>query len=112
MFGQRRLGVVAVRQGLLRRQRRQPGEAAPTVEGGVAADQDQPGRDGARRSRARPGPQRPQARFLEGLLGRVEIAEDSQQGGQDLRPGRREGGRDPGGVGLGLAHPARLGSGL
>ena len=58
---------------------------AHLVDRGVLADQDQPGGRIARRTVVRPGLERPQASLLERLLGRVEIAEIAQQGGDRLR---------------------------
>ena len=63
---------------------------------GVAADEDQPGGGIARRPVLRPVLQRPQAGVLEGLLGRVEIAEIAQQRADRLGPGRGQRRVDPG----------------
>ena len=70
-----------------------------SVDGGVAPDEDQPGGRIARRALLGPGPQRPEARLLEGFLGRVEIAEIAQQGADGLGPGRAQRRVDPGHVG-------------
>ena len=98
-LGQRRLGVVQVGDRRLVGQRHLLGAAAHIVDGGVAADEDQPGGGIARRAVLRPGLQRPQAGLLEGLLGGVEIAEIAQQGAHRLGAGRGQRRVDPGQVG-------------
>ena len=55
----------------------QEGEAG--VDGGIAADQDQPGGGIAGRAVLRPALQRAQAGFLEGFLGGIESPEVAQQ---------------------------------
>src|SRR5215472_958861 len=56
------------------------------IEGDVAADKDEPGGRIARRSFLRPGLECAQARLLESLLGRVEVAEIAQERGNGARP--------------------------
>ncbi len=67
-------------------------------EAGVAADEDQPSDRIARRPVLGPGPQRPQAGLLKGLLGGVQIAELAQQGAHGLGTGRAQRRVDPGQV--------------
>jgi hypothetical protein len=90
------LGVLQVGDQLLRRQRRRLALLAHPVEGGVAADQDQPGGRIARRPVLGPGLQGPQAGVLERLLGGVQVAEIAQQGRHRLGPGGGQGRVDPG----------------
>src|SRR5690606_3738951 len=71
---------------------------AQVVEPCIAADEDQPGDGIARRTVLRPVFQRPQAGFLEGFLGAVEIAEIAQQGCDRLGPRAAERRVDPGEV--------------
>ena len=87
-FGQRLLDVVEVGDGVLVGQRLLAAAAAGLVDGGVAADEDQPGGWIARRPLLRPGLERAQAGVLERLLGDVEIAEIAQQGAEGLGPRR------------------------
>jgi hypothetical protein len=78
-LGQRRFGVVEIRNEFVGRQRFLAVPAAHLVERGVAPDQDEPGGGIARRAVLRPVLQRPQARFLKGLLRSIEVAEIAQQ---------------------------------
>src|SRR5690349_11656875 len=80
------------------RQQRRPALLAHPVQGGVAADQDQPGGRVARRTVLGPGLQGAQAGVLERLLSDVQIAEITQQGRYRLRPRGGQGGVDPGRV--------------
>src|SRR5215203_162804 len=102
-FGERRFGIVQVREELLGRQRFLPAPAPQLVERGVTADQDEPSGGVARRTALGPALQGPEARFLKSLLGRVEVAEVAQE--RSERPGPRGGqcgcqrGIVPGGVG-------------
>ena len=98
-LGERGLGVLEIGEHLLVRQRLLLRPAAHRVDRRVAADEDQPGGGIARRAVLRPVLQRPQAGVLEGLLGRVEIAEIAQQRRHRLRPGGGERRVDPGDVG-------------
>ena len=96
--GHRSLHVVDVGDLILRRKRGLSAGLAHPVQRRVAADQDQPCGRIARRPLGRPGPQRPQAGLLIGLLGGVEVAEIAQQGADRLGTGRGQGGVDPGKV--------------
>jgi hypothetical protein len=89
-LGDVRLGVVEVRDQLVRRQRLALSRAADVVEGEVAADHDQPRGRVARRPVDRPVLQRAQAGFLESLLGAVEIAEIAEQRSDRLGTRRGE----------------------
>jgi hypothetical protein len=104
-LGQVGLGISEVGQQLVRRQRLLLAAAAHAVEGGVATDEDQPGRGVARRPLLRPGLQRPETGLLECLLRRVQIAEIAQQRAERLGAGRGEGRVDPGEVGHDPAVP-------
>ena len=98
-LGQLGFRVIEIRQDLLRRQRLVPARAAPLIERKVAPDQDEPGGGIARRASLRPGLEGAQARFLERLLGDIEVAEVAQQRAEGLGPGRRQRRMDPGDVG-------------
>ena len=93
--GQRRLGIVEIRQHRLVRQFRLLRLPADLIHRGIAADQDQPGGGIARRAVLRPVLQRAQAGLLEGFLGRIEIPEVAQQRAHHLRAGRAENRIDP-----------------
>ncbi|MHC2158259.1 hypothetical protein ACVL5V_000680 [Bradyrhizobium ottawaense] len=100
-FGQRAFGVVEIGDRLVvLRQRLLLAGPAHLVDGGIAADHDQPGRRIARRSVLRPGLERAQGGVLERLLGGVEITEITQQRADRLGARRGQRGLDPGGVGL------------
>jgi hypothetical protein len=102
------LGVFQVGKGLFRRKRLLLAAAAHGVDGGVPADENEPGRGIARRPVAGPGPQGPQARFLERFLGDVEVAKIAQQGTDGLRPGGGKGRVDPGHIRPGHVCPGHV----
>ena len=99
LLGDGLFGIVEIGEHLLGRQRRLLPAAAELVDAGVAPDEDEPGGGIAGRAVHGPGLQRPEAGVLEGLLGRVEIAEIAQQRADGLGSGRAQGGVDPGHVG-------------
>jgi hypothetical protein len=96
--------IVEIRYDLVRGKRHILVMTALGVEHEVAPDQDEPGGGIARRAGLRPGLERPQARFLERLLGDVEIAKIAQQGAEGLRPSGSQSRVDPGDIG----HVAKL----
>ena len=77
------------------------------IKHGVTANQNQPSRGIAWWSVLRPVLERPQARLLEGFLGRVQITKIAQQSADRLRAGRGQGCVDPRDLGHSLA-PLRL----
>src|SRR5262249_17790647 len=60
--------------------------AADPVDRSIAGGRDQPGRRVARRSLARPAFDGGGERVLEGVLGKLEVAEDADQGREDAAP--------------------------
>ena len=95
-LGERRFGIVQIREELFGGQRLLAAAAAHLVERGVAPDQDEPGGGVARRAIDRPVPQRPQAGLLERLLGTIQIAEIAQEGAERLWAGGGQRRLDPG----------------
>ena len=102
-----RLAVVQVGDGALIGKGLLSGTAPHAVERRVAPHQDQPGRRIARGSVLRPALQRAQAGVLERFLGRVEITEIAQEGGERLGPGGGQRSVDPGDVAHVLKVPGR-----
>ena len=98
-FGHRRLVVVEIGNLLLIGQWLLAPCPPCRVEGHIATNEDKPGRRIARWPILRPRLQSPQARFLEGLLGQIEIPKITEQ----RRYGPRSGGRQR------RVHPGRIG---
>ena len=105
-LGDLAFGVAGVGDGVFRRQLPQPVAAAGIVDAGIAPDHDEPGGGVARRAVLRPAPERAQAGVLISFLGKVEIAEITQQRAERLGPRRGQRGVDPGQIGRDIAHGA------
>ena len=95
-FGQRRFDIVQIGDGIVIRQRHIAHLLAHAIQRRIAPHQNQPGGGIARRPVLGPVLQRPQRRFLKGLLGAVEIAEIAQQRADRLGTGGSQRGIDPG----------------